>query len=192
MSRHPAPYKRPYFAADADATRASGIEDIAFADTVVAADLDEAVPPSGIVVNDERGRAHRMIPVAFPLPVASGNLGMRTRVRLAFVRMRRGVKASRGEIHRLWRATATVDESQTPFARPATIGRRLRTLFSFFEWDRGDVLRAAWIGLAVVAFAATAGAIVLQRGSAPELPQAPREVPREAPREAPSRAHLPR
>src|SRR5262245_55593315 len=50
-------------------TAASG--DLAFADTVVAVDLDDSIPPSsGIVVSDETGNAQRMVPVTYPPPHA--------------------------------------------------------------------------------------------------------------------------
>jgi hypothetical protein len=75
----------------------------------------------------------------------------------------------------LWRATASLEESHDargaivydgdPFARAATVGRRVRTLFSFFEWDRADLLRAAWIGLAVFVVVATVGAVMLEHQS---------------------------
>jgi hypothetical protein len=118
----------------------------------------DPVPPSGIVVSDETGAAHRMTPVVFP-PAAPHDPGLVTKMRFAWARMRHGVKESRAEMTLLWTATAAIEE-KTP-----SLGRRLRTLLSFFEWDRADVLRAAWIGLAVFFFAATLGAVVFQVGS---------------------------
>jgi hypothetical protein len=92
-----------------------------------------------------------------------------------WARMRTNMKATQQEMSLLWSATASLEEShdgsgavvydEDPFLRAATLSRRVRRLFSFFEWDRADVLRAAWIGLAVFVLAATIGAIVLQSSS---------------------------
>lgn len=88
----------------------------------------------------------------------------------AWRRMRKGVRAQREELTLLWSATAALDaDPGDPTLTGAgagkmTVSRRLRTLLSFFEWDRADVLRAAWIGLAVFFLAATIGAIVLRAG----------------------------
>jgi hypothetical protein len=165
---------------DCDETRASEmhgrnapVEDFAFADTVVAGDLDldEPSPPSGIVINDETGHDHYLTPIPHPLPAAAADVGLATRVRFAWTRMRHGVKASRAEMNELWSATACLEhvhdgaglvvQEEDPFLRAATVGRRVRTFFSFFEWDRADLLRAAWIGVAVFVLAATAGALAL-------------------------------
>lgn len=167
----------------------TAVEDFAFADTVVATDLDEAIPPSGLVIDNEAGHAHCMTlapqafpqPTAYPVPVDDGIAG---KMRVAWARMRDGMQASRAEMTELWSATACLEHvhdgqgaivhEDDPLARAATVGRRLRRFFSFFEWDRADVLRAAWIGLLVFVLVATAGAFALQ-GSPSETTRA--EVP---------------
>lgn len=60
------------------------------------------------------------------------------------------------EANQLWSATAETD-------RRAPVGRRLRTFFSFFEWQRDDVLRATWIALAMLVLIATVTAVALTR-----------------------------
>ena len=154
----------------------TAVEDFAFADTVVAADLDEAIPPSGIVISNEAGHAHCVTALrSYPLPV-DDRPTLTTRLRHVCARMRHGVKASHAEMNALWSATACLEHvhdghgaivrEEDPFARAATVGRRVRTFFSFFEWDRADLLRAAWIGLVVVVAAATVGAFALQNDDA--------------------------
>ena len=157
--------------------------DFAFADTVVATDLDEAIPPSGLVINNEAGHAHcvtltHQAPEAYaaPMPYLVPVEGpFTTKMRDAWARMRQGVEASRAEMNELWSATAFehVQEGQSalvheedPLARARAVGRRVRTFFSFFEWDRADLLRAAWMGLLVFVLVATVGAFALQRGAA--------------------------
>ena len=164
--------------------------DFAFADTVVATDLDEVMPPSGIVVSGEAGHAHCLTPHAYPYltthpgsPASVGGAGsesgLTSRMRDAWTRMRHGVEASRAEMTELWSATACLEHAHPrhdgvgaivheddPFSRAKTVGRRVRTFFSFFEWDRADVLRATWIGLLVFVLVATVGAFALQSGGA--------------------------
>lgn len=162
-------------------TRASEMVDFAFADTVVAADLgelDEPCPHSGIVISDETGHDHYLTPIPHPLPAAAAEIGLGTRVRFAWARLRHGMKTSRAEMNELWSATACLEHvhdgqgavvyEEDPFLRAATVGRRVRTLFSFFEWDRADLLRAAWIGLVVFVLAAMVGVFVLQN-AAPDV-----------------------
>lgn len=60
------------------------------------------------------------------------------------------------EANQLWSATAESD-------RTAPVGRRLRTFFSFFEWQRDDVLRATWIALAMLVVIATVTTVALSR-----------------------------
>lgn len=77
--------------------------------------------------------------------------GLVTSVRGAFQRAKHTIDSSRGEMKELWSATETTDPAQTgddndPVVR---LARRVRTFWSFFEWDKDDVARAAWIGLAV-------------------------------------------
>ncbi|MBX3204193.1 MAG: hypothetical protein KF764_03940 [Labilithrix sp.] len=156
--------------------------DFAFADTVVAADLDEIVPPSGVLVSDDTGQC-LLTPVAYAPPIVETNPDFATRLRVAWARMRYGMKASRDEMNELWSATAVHERDaagalvreEDPLARAAVVGRRVRTFFSFFEWDRADMLRAAWIGLVVFVLVATAGAFALE--STPEA-GGPRTQPR--------------
>ena len=163
--------------------------DFAFADTVVATDLDEAIPPSGLVINNEAGHAHCLTfdrvpheppefseayapPTPYLIP-ADGAFA--TKMRDAWARMRQGVQASRAEMNELWSATASLEHlhdgqgaivyEEDPLTRARTVGRRVRTFFSFFEWDRADLLRAAWIGLLVFMLVATVGAFALQEGA---------------------------
>jgi hypothetical protein len=181
----------PHYQAPLDAGDGTVVPDFAFADTVVATDLDEAIPPSGIFISDDTGHAHLMTPVAYPPgtfaitghshrmtpiaslpPPANTNAGPVARVRLAWARVRHGVKASHAEMNALWSATACLEHShdgrgaiiyeEAPLARAAIVGRRVRAFFSFFEWDRADLLRAAWLGFFVFVVAATAGAFALQ------------------------------
>jgi hypothetical protein len=99
-----------------------------------------------------------MLPVAYP-PASPTDPGVATRMRFAWARFRHDVE----DMHQLWDATASPDRVQDhSMATPSGFARRVRTLFSFFEWDRADLLRAAWIGLAVLVFVATLGAIVVQ------------------------------
>lgn len=147
------------------------VQDFAFADTVVAGDLDEAIPPSGIAISNPAGHAQCvMTPLAYG--PAAAPPGFATRLWLAWARLRDGLETSRAEMNALWSATACLEHvhdgqgaivyEEAPLARAATVGRRVRTFFSFFEWDRGDLLRAAWIGLVVFVIAATAGAFALE------------------------------
>lgn len=164
--------RRPYHEAPHEAVADDGAaQDFAFADTVVAADLDEVGPPSGVVVNDDTGQC-LMTPIAYAPPIVEPNPSWATRLRIAWARVRYGLRASREEMNALWSATAedpryaaTAAYDEDPLARAALVGRRVRTFFSFFEWDRADLLRAAWIGLVVFVLVATAGAFALQSDS---------------------------
>jgi hypothetical protein len=164
----------PSYGPDLTVPGPSGVvEDLAFADTVVA--LDDVVPPaSSLIVAGE--------PVVVPLTYVETPVVMAPPTG-PWGRLRHGARAAWEELKQLWNATACLEEvhdangavirDPDPFVRAATVGRRVRRLFSFFEWDRADVLRAAWIGLAVFVLATTIGAICLQLGSAPDaLPSA--------------------
>ncbi|MBX3200975.1 MAG: hypothetical protein KF850_38355 [Labilithrix sp.] len=150
----------------------TAVQDFAFADTVIAGDLDEVAPPSGVLVSDDSG-LRLMTPVAYAPPIVEPNPALATRLRLAlararytWTRVRYGLRVSRDEMNELWSATAEdpriARADDDPLARAALVGRRMRTFFSFFEWDRADLLRAAWIGLVVFFVVATAGAFALQ------------------------------
>jgi hypothetical protein len=88
--------------------------------------------------------------------------GLVTSVRGAYQR-------STTEMKVLWTATEDASDprlapsEEDPFVRLAGHLSRMRTLWSFFEWDREDVMRAAWIGVAVFVVVATVGAFALQR-----------------------------
>lgn len=134
------------------------IVDLAFADTVIVGDLDASMPPtSGILVNDESGHSRLVLPVTYR--PAIGDASITARMRFAWARVRYDVH----DMHELWDATAHTDIAQSNGTR--TLARRLRTLVSLLDWDRKDLLRAGWLGLAVLVFTATLGAIVVRLGS---------------------------
>jgi hypothetical protein len=151
--------------------------DLAFADTVIANDL-EPPPPSGIVVSDEADAViappdlvtHVLTPMTMAAswhpeaPAPAYDPGVVTRLSSAFERVRHGVNESRAEMNLLWSATATLeevaDDGGVVHRRPVTLRRRLTMLLSFFEWERADLLRAAWIGLGAFLLAATVGALL--------------------------------
>lgn len=101
-----------------------------------------------------------------PLPP---NAGPVTVARSMFVRAKNEIDSSRHEMKELWSATyddaeaARLANEEDPFVRLAGKLRRLRTMFSFFEWDRADLMRAAWIGLAVLVVVVAVGAFALHR-----------------------------
>lgn len=76
--------------------------------------------------------------------------GLVTSVRGAFRRAKTTIDSSRGEMQELWSATESADpvvhHEPDPLVR---LGRRIRTFWNFFEWDKEDVQRAAWIGVTV-------------------------------------------
>jgi hypothetical protein len=165
-----------------DVRRSNGGPDLAFADTVVALDFEDAIPPSGIVVSDEAGGAHCLLPVAYPPPQA-GTPSVAA-PRSAWAKLRYRLRHTRDEMRLLWSATATIDgrcdvDGMVHGGRAPTLTRRLRTLLSFIEWHRADLIRAAWIGVLVFVLTATVGAIALQVG--------PPESPAETSSKAPSR-----
>src|SRR5690349_17523412 len=100
MSRNP--YSAEAHVNDDEPVPVSGI-DFAFADTVVALDLDleEPAPVSGIVVSDGDGQAHQIVPVTYP-PAAPHEPGVPTRVRFAWARVRHNVRDARDEMNLLW------------------------------------------------------------------------------------------
>jgi hypothetical protein len=95
-------------------------------------------------------------PISRPPPHPMGaDPGLVTSVRGAFQRAKYTIDSSRGEIKELWSATETSDaamsgDEKDPLVR---LARRVRTFWGFFEWDKDDVARAAWIGLAVFVIA---------------------------------------
>jgi hypothetical protein len=174
MSR--ASYDHPH---DSGSTRACDVvQDFAFADTVVCDDLEEAAPPSGIVVSDEHsitsyplGYEPQMHAQMQMQPMQMLNVPMPPPEMTLWDRLLVWLSRSREEMALLWSATGNLEHvhdgqgaivyEEDPLARAATVGRRVRTLWSFFEWDRADLVRAAWIGLLVFVLAATVGAFVL-------------------------------
>ncbi|MFO0736112.1 MAG: hypothetical protein U0270_09540 [Labilithrix sp.] len=90
-------------------------------------------------------------PPSYPHGQPQGEEGLVTSVRGAFQRAKHTIDSSRGEMKELWSATETTDpvrnrDEKDPVVR---LARRIATLWNFFEWDKDDVARAAWIGLAV-------------------------------------------
>jgi hypothetical protein len=132
--------------------------DIAFADTIHVRDLnladtgDELPPASGpVIVNDPDQGTQWMTPFAFPLPPASEDLSLSTKLRVLSARVRHGVRGSIEEAQDAW--------SQTREA-PGFL-ERLKALWSLWHWERSDLLRAAIMGAAVFLVVATAGAFTI-------------------------------
>lgn len=139
--------------------------DIAFADTVHVRDLnladtgDELPPPSGpVIVNDPQQGTQWMTPFAFPLPPATEHVSFSTKVRILSARIRHGVRGSIEEAQDAW--------SQTREA--PTFFERVKALFSLWQWERGDLVRAAVMGAAVFAVVATIGGFAIAGGDDPE------------------------
>jgi hypothetical protein len=148
------------------------IQDFAFADTVFARELEdaEAPPPSGgLYYSDSMGNAQHGTPLPFALPAASDNVDVPTRARIAFAHLRHSVRGSIEEMRELWAGTAEIvaDEgANQPAPSPfAFFVRRVLALWSCFQWSRADLTRAAMIGGAVFAIAATIGAVTVDFGA---------------------------
>ena len=142
--------------------------DIAFADTIHVRDLnlgdtgDELPPASGpVIVNDPDQGTQWMTPFAFPLPAPAEDVSLSTKLRILSARVRHGVRGSLEEAQDAWSQT-----SEAP-----TFVERVKALFSLWQWERGDLVRAAIIGGAVFVVAATIGAAAIAGGEA-ESPQA--------------------
>ena len=128
------------------------IQDFAFADTVYASELESDAP-------------HCMTPLAFPLPLSmpADDVSLATRLRVLLAHARHAIRGSVEEMRGLWADTNEVVEPTE-----AGTGRHLRralALWSFFHWSRGDVTRAALIGLAVFISAAALSATTMDFGS---------------------------
>ena len=125
-----------------------GRVDFAFADTVHTNELldDELPPASGpMIVKDSTGH-RRMNPLAFPPPAPREprevrDPGVTSRAKSA-------LDESVHEMKELWASTDGEDMG---------VVDRLRTVWSFWEWDRTDMVRAAIIGIAVFLAVATIG-----------------------------------
>jgi hypothetical protein len=134
--------------------------DFAFADTVVAEDLDgQAIYP----VDD-------VPPASTPVIVNGyGGTNASVHVQALVARASHDMRASRDEIRQLWRATLEVVADGVPerqrdvMGRVLVVARRVRALWAFWQWDRTDLLRAAMIGIAVFLAAATVGASTFGR-----------------------------
>jgi hypothetical protein len=132
--------------------------DIAFADTIHVRDLnlsdtgDELPPASGpLRVNDPEQGTQWMTPFAFPLPPAAEDVSLSTKLRILSARIRHGVRGSIEEAHDAWSQT-----SEAP-----TFVERVQALFSLWQWERGDLVRAALMGGAVFLVVATIGAVAI-------------------------------
>lgn len=158
--RPPAPHAAaPVLERSGEVSLVSGeisLEDFAFADTVMVPDLPLDVMPASHRNPELPYEMYAEPPPPVSLRRAQAKADLGAHLRLAWARMEDGVKSSREEMNLLWDATAETD------AR-APVGRRLRTFFSFFEWQRDDVLRAAWIGFAMLVVLATLAAVALTR-----------------------------
>jgi hypothetical protein len=139
------------------------LQDFAFADTVFADELDELAqdelsPPSGpIYVNDSKGHAQCVTPLAFRLPDAGPEVDVATRLRVLHAHVRHAVGGAYEEMRELWAGTAEMVEGGAAGSR----FDRVLALWSCFQWSRADVTRAAMIGLAVFVTAAGIGATTL-------------------------------
>lgn len=141
--------------------------DIAFADTIHVRDLnladtgDELPPASGpVIVNDPDQGTQWMTPFAFPLPPASEDVSLSTKLRILSARIRHGVRGSIEEAQDAW--------SQTSEAR--TFVERIKALLSLWQWERGDLVRAAVMGGAVFAVVATIGAFAIASDDSESTP----------------------
>lgn len=168
-------------------------QDFAFADTVIATDEDiptaplsgnpmsQPPPVSGPQLRETdpwtgqlyETRPHYPRQTALtgppPPPSLPPNAGPVTMARTVFHRAKHELDSNRHDLKDLWKATYDEAEAvrlaneEDPFVRLAGKLRRVRALLAFFEWDRADLMRAAWIGVAVFVIVATVGAFALQR-----------------------------
>jgi len=97
-----------------------------------------------------------------PAHLMGADPGLVTSVRGAFQRAKYTIDSSRGEMKELWSATETGDPAMTSDEKDPIVrlARRVRTFWSFFEWDKDDVARAAWIGLAVFVIVVSAAFVL--------------------------------
>lgn len=139
-------------------------QDMAFADTVVLkGSLEEPIPPSGpaIVTNPHMMRPFG--PACTAGVESSSGIGERTVA--AF-------RSARDEMRDLWAGTGEA-LGPVPPTLPPVIGfaRRMRVLWSFWEWDRKDLVRAGAIGLAVFFTVIAVVAVGLARSHAGVSPE---------------------
>lgn len=135
--------------------------DIAFADTIHVRDLDltatgdELPPASGpVIVNTPDQGTQCLTPLAFPLPPASEDASLSTKLRILTARVRHGVRGSIEEAQDAWSQT-----SEAP-----TFIERVKALWSLWQWERTDLVRAAIMGGAVFCVAATIGGVAIASG----------------------------
>lgn len=146
------------------------VQDFAFADTVFANELpeDNGPPSLPIFFDDVRSNPQCVTPLAFPLPEAAADVDFATRRRVFFAHVRHGFRRSLEEMRDLWDGTADIVYGATAGEhgprRNSAFGffvRRLLALWSCFQWSRGDLLRAAMIGVAVFLVAGALGATTM-------------------------------
>ena len=135
--------------------------DIAFADTIHVRDLDlaatgdELPPASGpVLVHTPEQGTQCLTPLAFPLPPASQEASLSTKLRILTARVRHGVRGSIEEAQDAWSQT-----SEAP-----TFIERVKALWSLWQWERTDLVRAAVMGGAVFCVVATIGAVSIASG----------------------------
>ena len=135
------------------------------------ADMDEHGRAPRFTTHPTTGFTRQTALTGPPPPPSSvpPNAGIVTTARHAYKRAKTEIDSSRHEMQALWSATQDHAEAirlaneEDPFVRLAGHLRRVRALWSFFEWDRADLMRATWIGVAVFVIVATVGAFALQR-----------------------------
>jgi hypothetical protein len=141
------------------------VQDFAFADTVFADELPDegAPPPSGpIFARDPMGNTQCVTPLAFRLPPPGDDVDLPTRLRVLFAHARHAVRASLEEMSGLWAHTDKLVDRYD--VGPKRHLRRVLALWSFFQWSRADLTRAAMIGVAVFIVAAAIGASTMDFG----------------------------
>lgn len=148
-------------------SRRRGAGDIAFADTIHVRDLDlsdtgDELPPASapVIVHTPDQGTQCLTPFAFPLPPAAQDVSLSTKLRVLSARIRHGVRGSIEEAQDAW---SQASEAPTPV-------ERLKALWSLWQWERGDLVRAAIIGGAVFFVAATIGGVAIAGDS--DAPQA--------------------
>ena len=136
-------------------------QDIAFADTIHVRDLelgatgDELPPASGpVLVHTPEQGTQCLTPLAFPLPPASQDASLSTKLRILTARVRHGLRGSIEETQDAWSQT-----SEAP-----TFIERVKALWSLWQWERTDLVRAGIMGGAVFCVVATIGAVSIASG----------------------------
>jgi hypothetical protein len=138
--------------------------ELAFADTIHIDDLDlggtgEDLSPAShpVFVNDPSQSTQWMTPFAFPLPSSAQEVSFSTKLRVLHSRILHFVRGWVEEANDAW--------SQTQGA--ASFPERVKALWSLWQWERGDLVRAALMGSAVFFVVATLGAIAMASGDEP-------------------------